>query len=397
MKLPNNHSTNIDNLIQRYENIENVFFLSDWNKPSYLPEFNPYISETAMKEAFKNSSKYFFMDEIKELKQWFCDQISLTEHINITSSNFTVASNGTTSALLVLQTLNKHTRIKSILLTPIYFSYINLLKDMNIDIEYYPIVFKGKLNIDYDVLINLIVQTDSNLLIINDPIFGTGIAITQKIYHNLIDICEKYNVTLLIDYVYGGMEWYPQISLINHYLISQINKKGHIIYIDSISKRLFINGIKNSLIFADSSIISEIESLSVYTVGCLTSSQISYFKQIYDNQNYNDVIKEIKNSILIAKDNYEILSTLVSFTDIFLSYCNSGYYCLIYIPISLFNTMTYIDVANEILSSFKIMTIPHDRYLYTEPNYYCCRINLIIKKSNLLLGINRLLELIKIR
>lgn len=394
MKLPNNHNTNIDDLILKSEIIDNSFFLSDWNKPSYLPEFNPYISATAMREAFKNSSKYFFMDELKELKQIFSNEIVLTENIDISFSNFTIASNGTTSALLVIQVLNKHTQIRPILLTPIYFSYINLLKDMNIDIEYFPIVFKGKINIDYQALIKLIAQTNSNLLIINDPVFGVGLEITQEIYSNLINICEKCHVTLLVDYVYGGMEWYHQISLLNHYLISQINKKCQIIYIDSVSKRLFINGIKNSLIFADSSLISEIESFSVYSVGCLTSLQISYFKQIYNSHNYNDVINEIQKNIIIAKENYEILSALVSFTDLFLSTCNSGYYCLIYIPISFFKSTNYIDIANEILSSLKILTIPHDRYLYVEHQYYCCRINLILNKNDLLLSINKLLELI---
>ena len=50
MKLPVNHNTNIDNLIIEYEKNSNNIFLSDWNKPSCIPNFSQAISKKALKD-----------------------------------------------------------------------------------------------------------------------------------------------------------------------------------------------------------------------------------------------------------------------------------------------------------------------------------------------------------
>lgn len=53
MKLPVNHNTNIDNLIIEYEKNSNNIFLSDWNKPSCIPNFSQAISKKHLKTLWK--------------------------------------------------------------------------------------------------------------------------------------------------------------------------------------------------------------------------------------------------------------------------------------------------------------------------------------------------------
>ena len=392
MKLPTNHNTNIDKLIVEYEKNYNNIFLSDCNKPHCIPNFDQTISKKALKDSLENINEYFFIDEMENLKKWFCRQIIRSEKIEVMPSYFAITSNGTSSAMLSLQTLNMTEGIRPILLTPIYFSYINLLKSMGTDIEYYQIIKDGNLNINYLELIDTIAKTNSNILILNDPIFGSGIPITNDIYKRLISICDKYHMILFVDYVYGGMEWNSRPSLANSFLINSIQDGKPIIYIDSISKRLFTNGIKNSLVFANSEIIDKIERLAVYTTGCITAPQVSYFKELYNNENYEIITDTIENNIVMAKNNYSLISTLITYTDFYISNCESGYYCLLNIPYTLFETKNNMKIADSILKSLGILTIPHDRYLYFDDSYYSFRINLTIDKEKLLISIDKLLR-----
>ena len=395
MKLPVNHNTHIDNLIIEYEKNSNNIFLSDWNKPSCIPNFSQAISKKALKDTLENINKYFFIDEMESLKEWFCEQIVSNEKINLMSNYFAIAPNGTSGAMLSLQTLNMNEGLRPILLTPIYFSYINLLKLMGTDIEYYQIIKDGHLYIDYLELTDIIIKTNANILILNDPVFGSGVKITNDVYKKLISICDKYHMTLFVDYVYGGMEWNSRPLLLNEFLINNIQCEKPIIYIDSISKRLFTNGIKNSLVFANSKIIHKIEQLAVYTTGCITASQVSYFKELYNNENYKIVTNTIANNIVMARKNYSLLKTLISCTGFYMSNCESGYYCLMNIPYTLFKTKNNMKIAESILKSLGILTIPHDRYLYFDDRYYSFRMNLTVDKNKLLISIDKLLRFLK--
>lgn len=392
MKLPTNHNTNIDKLLVEYEKNHNNIFLSDWNKPHCIPNFDQTISQKALKDSLENINEYFFIDEMENLKKWFCKQFISSEKIEVMPNYFAITSNGTSSAMLSLQTLNMTESIRPILLTPIYFSYINLLKSMGTDIEYYQIIKDGNLNINYLELIDTITKTNSNILILNDPVFGSGILITNDIYKKLISICDKYHMILFVDYVYGGMEWNTRPSLLNNFLINSIQDGKPIIYIDSISKRLFTNGIKNSLVFANPEIIDKIERLTVYTTGCITAPQVSYFKELYNNENYEIVTDTIENNIVMAKNNYSLIRTLITYTNFYISNCESGYYCLLNIPYTLFETKNNMKIADSILKSLGILTIPHDRYLYFDDSYYSFRINLTIDKEKLLISIDKLLR-----
>lgn len=395
VKLPTHHNTNIDNLIMEYEKSSSNIFLSDWNKPPCIPNFDQTISKKALKDTLKNINQYFFIDEMENLKKWFCRQIISSEKIDVVPSYFAITSNGTSSAMLSLQALNMTEGIRSILLTPVYFSYINLLKLIGANIEYYQIIKNGNLDINYLELIDIITKTNSNILILNDPVFGSGIPITNDVYKKLIDICDKYHMILFVDYVYGGMEWDTIPSLLNDFLINSIQDGKPIIYIDSISKRLFINGIKNSLVFANSEIINKIERLAVYTTGCITASQVSYFKELYNNENYEIITHTIANHIVMAKNNFTLINALITYTDFYISNCKSGYYCLLSIPYTLLGMKNNMKIAEIILKSLGILTIPHDRYLYFDDSYYSFRINLTIDKEKLLISIDKLLRFLE--
>jgi aspartate/methionine/tyrosine aminotransferase len=389
MRIPAEYNTSIDNLLLKKES---SVFLSDWNKADEVPGIDRTLIINALNEAEKKTSKYFFIDENFKLKLWFSKVLAETNIYNVNSNNFTVSSNGTATIFLILHILNTQSKLSVILLSPVYFTYIKLLRDLSAKIEYMQIIRDGELNVNFNELEKSIKSNNTNLLIINEPLFGSGIAFEYENYNILIEICKKYKIKLLIDYIYGGMEWNYPATIINSFFLEKSSANPEIIFVESISKRIFLNGIKTSLVFAHANLIKEFEISSVHTIGALTSPQISIFKQIYELSSRESVLYSINNNINIARNNYALLNSLLLGTDFKLSNCNSGYFCLLYMPYKSFNRYNNMQIAEYLAESKNVLTIPHDRYLHFSNTFYCFRINLTINSSILLSTVRKLLD-----
>ncbi len=388
MKIKENHDTTIGKFIEYID--ETTCFISTWEKENDTLSFNSNLVKNAVELYEDNRSKYFFMDEMQELKTWYNKEVFIPQNIEISTHNFVFAPNGTTSAFVILQMLNQIKKIKAVLLSPIYFTYINVLRDMKADIEYMQVISNGKLSIDYAKLEQIISEKKINLLILNDPIFGTGVPIHSADYFFINDICKKYDIHLFIDYIYGGMEWNSERTIINKFLVNMVRDFSNIILIESVSKRLFLNGLKNCLVFGSSEFIRNFERCSTYTIGSLVYSQITIIQQIYAKTNRNTVLNQINENILFAKSNYELLCTTIANTKLSISDCSSGYFCILGIPYSCLKCTSSDHAAIKIMDDTNILTIPHDRYLYFDKQFYYFRVNLTLK--NLITSIYVLLD-----
>jgi aspartate/methionine/tyrosine aminotransferase len=391
MRIPIDHNTSIDNLLLKEEM---CVFLSNWNKTEEVLCLDEALINNAFNEAKNEADKYFFIDESGKLKTWLSSAFSKINIHNTHPNNFALSSNGTATIFLILHILSTQGKLSVILLSPIYFTYIKLLNNLPAKIEYIQIIHDGELNLNFNELEKIIKTNNTNLIIINDPLFGSGVVFGHQNYDVLTGICNKYKIKLLIDYIYGGMEWDYPAEIINGFFLEQSFINSEIIFVESISKRIFLNGIKTSLIFAHPNLIKEFEVSSVHTIGALTSPQISIFKQLYEPSNRESVLYTINNNINIAKNNYTLLNSLLLGTILKLSNCKSGYFCLLYMPYKLFNTDNNMRIAEYLIENKNILTIPHDRYLHFSNTSYCFRINLTINSSTLLIAVRNLLDLL---
>lgn len=388
MKLPSNYDTSIDSLLERSNN--DTLFLSSWDrdiKESDVP-FN--LIKKAIRISINDVNKYQYMDEMLETKEYIKNTILNEEKISISSQNIAVATNGTAGAFLILKTLSEHQHLSPLLLTPIYFSYISALNALCETIEYYQVLQNEKIVFDYEKIELLMREKHINLIVINDPLFCSGLPIENKVYKQLILLCEKYKATLLVDFLYGGMEWYGERHYTQTYLLKEISKGKSVFLIDSMPKRLFINGIKNAVIYGESSNIQNLEKLSVYTVGCMVYSQISLLKELYNPKNKSVINEIINQNVSTAVHNYTFIKSLLLDSNCYLNECSSGHFALCNIPYYLLEKDSNINIAKSILNRFNIITIPHDRYLYFDSSNYCFRVNLLHSKPSLALGINNI-------
>jgi len=392
MRLPLTHDTTIDPLIQKINS--KTCFLSDWNKENDCLNFCPEIIENAVNNDLPiYTNNYFFIDEMHDLKKWFNCEVLESTTVNLSNFDFSITSNGTSSAYLLFNILNNKKNLKVLLITPIYFTYIRVLKDLKVDVYYMEILKEGKISINFKELKENIVKHKINLIIINDPLLGSGIKITSDIYIDLVNMCKAYNILLFIDFMYGGMDWnLKNLKVVDDFLLNLFNIYSEIIIIESIAKRLFINGIKNCLVYSNKDIISLFENISVYTIGSLVYSQITLFKQLYDRKNRSVVLNAIKENITFAMANFELIKNLLVDTNCIISACENGYFCLIGIPYNKIGYKNNMDIANNLMDSINILTIPHDRYLFKSHSHYYFRINLSIEQSKLIPAIKKIIS-----
>lgn len=375
MKLSSDYSSDISSLLNMKKN--DSLFISTWDKDEEVLPF-PF---TKIKEYNKldchQANKYFFSDEFLDLKNYILSENIEFKKNNIASSNFTFVSNGTIAAWLSILTILKEKKhIRALLLSPVYYIYIEILKQLNIDIY-----VESAYNTNFDSINSTIVSQEINLVIINNPLFGTGTCIPYQKIKSIQAVLSKTGGCILIDNIYNGLKWKSKISLNDFELYNSMFRYDNFIILESLSKNLFLNGIKHCSIFAHSKWINNLEKNSVYFCGSITAQQYNYIQRLYSQKEHSFIITQLTQNVNYAKKNYYLLLSMLSGKNVCVSHCISGGYCLLGIPKNKFNAQNDLLIAQEILQKCNVLTLPHDRYLYSNHEFYCFRINLMIKSD----------------
>ena len=188
------------------------------------------------------------------------------------------------------------------------------------------------------------------------------------------------------------MDWNESIHVISNKIANIINSFDNYIVVESIAKRLFINGIKTSTVFSTPQIIKKISRLSIYTVGSMCCLQLHMLREIYNTENANAINSVIKENIIEASRRFNQILSFMRGKNCIMRSCNSSYFFLMGIPYS--HKVEDIDYAINILNQIGVLTVPHSRYLLTNNQYYIFRINLLINKKDLFEGLSKISDLI---
>lgn len=309
------------------------------------------------------------------------------EYKYISSERFSIVSNCTVAGFLSLYYINlKKTKVNALILAPTYFSYIKVLQDIGANIFYIDCYASNDIIQELYEIIN---NNQINTIIATEPLFGTGVSLSENVLNQICKICEIQNIYFLIDYTYGGMKWYDYNCKQDN-LFFNLAENKHTILIESVCKRIFLNGIKHGIIISDPEIIKAIEHISVYTVGALSEQQILLYRQLYNIENRNYVIQTINQNNKHYESNYMLIKTLLLNTCFEVSLCDCGYFCILGIPKN--TQRNNMSIAKSILLDTNILTIPHDRYIFNCDKHYYFRVNLAVEQNKLLPAIHLLLQ-----
>lgn len=384
MILMKNFNTSIHEILECTNN--DTFFISDWNKESDILNFD--INHKLINQYHTQKNIYFYSDELQNLKKNYAPFVLCGKTLEpISSKQFSVVSNCTIAGFLCLYYINKlKNGINALILAPTYFSHIRVLQDIGAKI-YYIDCYQNE-NVINEIY-EIINHNTIDVIIATEPLFGTGVSLSENIFYEISEICGDYEIYFLIDYAYGGMKWNDYIGSQETFFIN-LTKNNYTILIESVCKRIFLNGMKHGIIVANNQIIKEIEEISVYIAGCLSEQQILIYKQLYNINSQNYITETINHNNKHYSSNYSLVKALLADSPFIISPCNCGYFCLIGILKN--SKITNMEIAQNILISTNILTIPHDRYIFRDDKYYYFRINLAVSQDKLLSSLQVLLK-----
>lgn len=385
-----NYSTDIHDILELASN-ENAYFISSWDKNDRILNIDANLVEQSIHQQ-EHKNTYIMSKDMEILKKQISSYLS-ERGIKTSKKCITIVSNGTSAAFISLLQTFKRGATNFLFIGPIYFTYIHLLNIFGKKIYHYDINLFEKITFDFTKLEKEIQENAIHSLILIQPFFGSGIALNDSILEKFISLCEKQHIYLLIDYVYGNMEWDSFSHIHNTKLIQMATTSDFCILYESISKRIFLNGMKNAVIFGSNKFISDINIDSEICLGSISYIQESLLHTIYSPNNITKVNQFIINALDCASNNYDLLCTLILGTDIKICKSTCGYFTLLGIPKINFKSSKDQDIIKELYNRTGIVTIPHSRYYYNSSEYYCFRINLATETYELLNAIEKLLHI----
>ncbi len=365
-------------------------FLSDWDsdyRNIQIPNLMYYTQPS-------NLQKYYFWTDEENYRINIQNFFSKNFSQLISKDCFTIGSNGTSSIMLSLTALKESGKQRALVLTPTYFSTLNLLDKLDFDVVEYDLTMRNNFSINVEKLENIIIQNKIDTIIITNPIFGSGIEVDVKTIKEIAIICNSQNVCLFMDYVYGGMQWHisnPINYIFQYSVFEAVSSSEQYIFVESISKRVFLNGTKFSLVFSSPSFMRRILRLSIFMVGSMAFQQVNLIPQIYSDSSVYALTNLIAENAVTANNCYNMIKALLTGTPAAISNANCGYFALISIPQK--HNIDDTTYAIDILNKTGIITIPHSRYLYKEKGYYSFRINLLLDKHDLIEGVTKIRNL----
>lgn len=372
-------------------NGQDPIFLSDWNS-DYNSILIPSLEYNSTQ--FSDLQNYYFWTDENDYRSNIQSFFSYHFSQLISKDCFTIGSNGTSSMMLALTALREAGRKKALIFTPIYFSTLNMLDQLEFDVVEFNLSFHNNFYIDINQLENTIVKTNSDIIIITNPLFGSGVEIDIDTIKKISDVCNTHNVCLIMDYIYGGMAWKvsePIDYIFQYQVYCAVSLTEQHVFIESISKRLFLNGAKFSLVFSSSSIMRRILRISVFMIGSMAFQQVNLVSQIYCSSSVPVLSNLITENAATANNHYRIIKTMLYDSPANISNANCGYFAIITLPKK--DRKEDIAYAIDLLNRTGVLTIPHSRYLFNEDGFYSFRINLLLDYNNLIEGVTRIRNL----
>jgi len=223
-----------------------------------LPGFSPPEQlVTELKKSFPQSiHQYAPGYGIDELRQYAANELNSS---NITKDNILITNGGTEAiSLLYLYLYKQHNKdLKVLSISPVYETYSQLPNIYNNDfVEFFA---EPDFSIDLNKLENTIEKNNINLFFLASPANPLGKIYDKNLILNILQICNKNNVTIVFDIVYKHLfkdepPFYPFDALSNK-----------VFFADSFSKQFSITGWRLGYLVAHKSILSDIAAIHDYT------------------------------------------------------------------------------------------------------------------------------------
>lgn len=354
-------------------------FASDWDTLNDRAEYPVTQIRKALIVDTRHTYPYTFSDEQEEIKQMVLGHLP---NCGLGLHNLAISISATAALYLTMLALYRKGLRRFLIFTPAYYSVIETLEEFGAEVYHYHLLDDYEFAIDPDRLQKMMTEYKIDGLIVTDPVYCVGKDISAAVLSMLVDTCNQMNAWFILDNTLGGMLWNEaQPTLFNHQKIDIISKAGKYVIVDSLTKRLLVNGLKHALVISNEIIIEVIEDAASQVYGGFCFPQLQLMRELYDQRSKTDITEILQHNIRLIKDNYELLNSFLKGSEFELYKVNSGYYTMIRHKQYL---CTDVDIEAQIktyLYKFNMFLLPTWYFNFNENNHFAIRVNLLKETS----------------
>ena len=351
--------------------------MSDWhNEPGDI------VLPTTLLEALQidpaDMARYRFLDTVTATKQRIRD--FYLEHCSISAplDNMLICQNGTALITLLLRALKTNGVNRVLVVTPAYFSVFDNIETNGQHLIYVHADITASPSITGQIIIEMARAQMVDAIFITNPIFASGEQLTAELIDFVIDYSCRAGVWVIVDESLAGLPWSgATLGPYTTPVMKTVAGSPRAVYIWSITKSLFINGLKHSLAIAPSTIVRGMEKAADLMVGGFTAHQLALIEKIYDTKNMQQVINCADANIHQFMHTYDLCCVALQETPLRITAANSGFHSAVFIPNHHENSTSRArELVTLMIEAHGISSIPLAHFGYPISSPIGVRINL---------------------
>lgn len=391
---------NIEPLFERVFELRKVdkkttlHFVSNWDNVTKDNATSVNFIREVYNSSSESSDKYLFAYEQFGLKAQILNYYQTLCDLYLDKTNIALTPGATQSINMLSKALTMLDRKRVLLLTPTYFATYYSLLDNGVYLSYYHLKDEHNYRIDFDSLKAIVTEQFINTIILTDPVYSSGIDCPVEDYKLLIELCSVHDIALIVDSSLGGLLWATEEGmLIPTRKLQLLKGLKDYAFVDSITKRLSLNGIKFSVLIGSESVIDKVDTVAESVYGGLSSVQCELMRKLYSPESLDFIRRRYKETIDRVKANNRVITSLLIDSDFELSKANSGYFATLNHKYYRLNEIDTEKVSLSLLNAHATIAITKDKLSYFGTNRFGFRVNLCQEQSELLLGVSQCIRI----
>lgn len=368
-------------LAERYKAAGNSLLrLSDWNNARDDVCTPGRLIQDCQESSLQNIELYTESTRLEEI----CDsaQASLIETYQLQIAEWRKLhffGSATQAIFATFFCLHQIEKLRALILQPSYYPIPTISETLGFPFTSLHIVKRGIPHLDLEQIKAVCRQNKINLILLTDPIYCVGKRIPIMELSQFIDYCETNGIWLVIDAAFGRMAWHDEKKAwIDQELFNLFGQTRRVVFIDSPAKRLFINGMKLGIVFADDDLISRLRSYSDFVIGNLAGIQAAFGERIFSPR-YKDELQVVcSENTRRAKQNFNLLQRALADSCLYSEMPEEGFHCLIFDKEKINAGVDPMRVVDSLLNVYGIYALPTHDFFFSSADAFGLRMNLML-------------------
>lgn len=371
------------------ESGHNPFFVSGWDVGSdvLLPNL---IVNQMIPSIEQNINKYYLVDDdnsCNEVSKYFRDRLE----VYVPSRQIMIGGSATSLLCLVLLSLASNPDNQALVLEPSYFSVHDTFNLIRCSFQTICVSI-SHLTYDYDKIERILQERQIKIIVVTDPIFGSGISIEPDGYQRLVTMANHYHCTLVVDMARMGLLWNAKSEPILGERFSLICKAEQYAVVYSPCKKVFANGVKFGVLLSSEEIMRRLQIYSDSVLGSISVAQATFLELLLSDNSRSYITQQIKTNVSLVKRHYDILDARLYHSALSLIRPQMGHYALASYPAK---GISEWDIFLRLLFKAGAYTLPMGLYGFHSDSFYFFRVNLLTELEDLISGMEGIIATLK--